>query len=253
MALIVTAVYDTEENGRTGMTIKCLTQLRNTLADGDKTAVYDNGSCLKTRDALDGMKSDGIIDYLHHGEENIGISRAVNFLFKRYSTPDGIKGGMDSDCFIHDKGWTDIAREVFRRSPGIGLIALKEPLDPEYVEPGEIEFVLDDKKNYWILIEHARWPLGVCQLYRPELIEKIGYLTQPAPLYGFSDILLSIRAEIAGFKTVYLPHIRIDHIHEAMCSYQLFKHKCGADYIGEFEKMKNGYISGELDIYYGGE
>ncbi|MFH1952566.1 MAG: hypothetical protein ABIL06_13215 [Pseudomonadota bacterium] len=258
MALIAIAVYDTDENKRSSITEKCLIQLRRTITPSDKVGVYNNGSCVESSGNMDRLKQDGIVDYLYHGVENIGTAKAVNHIWKRHMTPDGIKVKMDNDCFIHCHGWLEEAKEVFKRCPDIGIIGLKRIDVSEHPEAESLQyrsvlsFAMPNSPGYWIAVEEVHHVIGTCHVYRPELLENIGYLYQMNGLYGFDDFLMCRRSQLAGFRTVFLPHIRIDHLDE-ITGYVQWKRAYAMDMMREFNKTAKGYQDGSIPIYYGGE
>jgi len=98
-------------------------------------------------------------------------------------------------------------------------------------------------------VEYVNHVMGTCQMYSPELRAKIGYLYQPR-LYGFDDSLAAIRCHVAGFKNAFLPHIEIDHIDPGGTAYQDWKHKVSGEDMAEYNRLKHGYQTGQIPIYY---
>jgi hypothetical protein len=86
-------------------------------------------------------------------------------------------------------------------------------------------------------------------MYSSKLLEKIGYLYQLGGLYGFDDALASVRAHVAGFSTVFLPHIDIDHIDPGTTEYQQWKESYAGERMDAFNRMKRHIIeSGSVYI-----
>jgi hypothetical protein len=101
----------------------------------------------------------------------------------------------------------------------------------------------------WIVGEIVNHVMGTCQGYSPTLLDKIGYLYQPR-LYGFDDALAAARCKVAGFLSVFLPHIEIDHIDPGDTAYQGWKEKVAGEDMAEYNRIVNGYFDGSIPIYY---
>ena len=110
-----------------------------------------------------------------------------------------------------------------------------------------------DLGDKWIIVEEVNHAMGTVQVYSPPLLKEIGYLYQMGGLYGFDDALACIRAHKAGFKTVFLPHIEIDHIDPGGDNYTEWKQKYGWKMMDKFNKTKALIMSGKRSYYYGPE
>jgi hypothetical protein len=76
-------------------------------------------------------------------------------------------------------------------------------------------------------------------------------------LYGFDDSLMSLRSELAGFKNVFIPGIKIEHIDEGQTPFQTWKQGEANYYLNVTTEGKSIYTtiveeykSGERDIFY---
>ena len=257
--LIVMAVWDTVENKRTEFTRRTIECLTNTVdLTRHRVIISDNGSCAATQ-ALYARLPKGF-SVIYNGE-NLGTAAAVNKAW-RERKPGEYAVKMDNDVVIHSAGWVDEMEEALQRGPEIGILGLmrvdcdENPYWPEghnmkselrKLPPfkGQPEF----NGHRHIVVERVNHVMGTCQMYAPALLEKIGYLYQPR-LYGFDDSLAAVRCRVAGFESCFLPHIRIDHIDPGGTEYQTWKHKVSSEDMAEYNRIKEGYVSGQIPIYY---
>jgi GT2 family glycosyltransferase len=248
--LIAMAVYDTVENKRTDLTLQTLVCLADTVdLSRHRVIISDNGSCAATQRLY---KSFPQFKVIYNGE-NLGTAGAVNLAWAE-RRPDEYAVKMDNDVIIHTAGWVDEMEEAMQRGPEIGILGLKriDCWEHPYRDDAfksEIRLLPPYFGHRWIAVEKVNHVMGTCQMYSPELLEKIGYLYQPR-LYGFDDSLAAIRCRVAGFESCFLPHIRIDHIDPGDTPYQTWKHKVSSEDMAEYNRMKEGYISGQIPIYY---
>lgn len=259
-ALIAMAVYDTEENNRTDMTLQTLRSLLHTVDfTKHRLIISDNGSCQATKDLYGKLIHDfanfepgqGIVIY---NGENLGTAEAINRAWKhRNPGENAIK--MDNDVVIHKSGWVDELEEAISRDARIGIIGLKRkdcwetPWHPDPNIKSELIMLPHETGQRWIIVERANHIIGTCQMYSSALLNKIGYLYQPK-LYGYDDVLASHRSHIAGFMNCFLPHFEIEHIDPGASPYQSWKEahagECTADMIATFKE----YVNGTKPIYY---
>ena len=124
---------------------------------------------------------------------------------------------MDNDVLIHSPDWVEQLEEAIERDPSIGQCGLKRKdcwENPENPDPNyqtELYSLPHEPGQRWIIGEKTHHIIGTCVMHSAALLDKVGYLYQPG-LYGFDDVLMSLRSQLAGFKNVFLPHIDIDHI-----------------------------------------
>jgi thiaminase len=85
-------------------------------------------------------------------------------------------------------------------------------------------------------------------MFNSALLDKIGYLYQPR-LYGFDDALAAVRCEVAGYASVFLPHIEIDHIDTGETAYQGWKEKHAGEDMAEYNRLKDAYRKGTRPIF----
>jgi GT2 family glycosyltransferase len=257
MALIAMAVYDTEENNRTELTRQTIRSLLNTVDwRWHRLIISDNGSCQKTLDCYS-WPGRLPISVIWNGS-NIGTARAINNAWKQ-RLPDEVAVKMDNDVVIHQSGWLDEIEEVFRRDPKIGICGLKRkdleerPDHPNHWYASKLRMLPHDAGQPWLVVEEVNHVMGTCQAYNPLLLKKIGYLYQmqdEGNLYGFDDSLASLRAHLAGFKTVFLPHIEIDHVDPGGSAFCNWKTSQAGSWMHRYNIVVQEYKNGKRPLYY---
>jgi GT2 family glycosyltransferase len=264
MALLAMCMHDTEENGRSALTKQTLSMFRSTIdVFKHRIVLIDNGSCKETKTAIQTFKGcyhqslqDRIITIIL--PENIGTARAINkgWLLRE---PDEAAVKIDNDVDIHYDRWVDELEHVVKVDPTIGIVGLKRsdcmetPWHTSEWYRSKLTMLPHERGDPWIIVEEVNHVMGTCQLYSPALLDKIGYLYQMGGLYGFDDALASIRAHVAGFKTVFLPHIPIVHLDPGGTEYTEWKSKYGWDMMQKFNKQRAAYETGAVSVYHGPE
>jgi GT2 family glycosyltransferase len=249
MALISLAVWDTEENKRTEYTAKTLETLYLTVnTRKHRIIIVDNGSCEATQKLLNKAARIEVIR-LH---ENIGTAKAVNKAWQlRKPNENCVK--MDNDVVIHSRDWVEDMERAIKLDPAIGIVGLKrkdcweEPSRNDFYK-SSLEMLPHVPGEPWVVVERVNHVMGTCQMFNSALLDKIGYLYQPR-LYGFDDALAAIRCQVAGFYSCFLPHIEIDHIDTGATAYQGWKEKHAGEDMAEYNRLKNGYLSGTIPVY----
>lgn len=262
MALIAMCCHDTEENGRTEYTDKTIESLIKTV-DFDKHRLFiiDNNSCQATKDLYTKLVSWWALNKypfsnlnIIFNKENIGTAKSINKAWVlRKPGENCIK--MDNDVVIHSKGWIEEMEEAIKRDPSLGQVGLKRKDCWEF--PGhdnkELSSVLIMLPHVagerWIVVEQSKHIIGTCVMHSAALLDKVGYLYQPG-LYGYDDVLMSWRSNLAGFKCVFLPHINIDHIDRGDTPYQDWKHRHSGQYSKGISDLVDEYIAGTKSLFY---
>ena len=254
------AVYDTEENGRSKMTRETLNTLEGTV-DFSKHVlmISDNGSCPETHTLY--REYDHIISHIIFNGENIGTANALNKVWRLRQPYHECLVKIDNDVVIHSPGWLDLIEEVFRRDPKIGICGSKRKDLEERPDhqvswfKSRLRMLPHGAGERWLvslLVEECYHIMGTCQAYSKTLLDKIGYLYQPS-VYGFDDSLASLRAHIAGFKTVFLyAAIEIDHIDPGGTEFTEWKKEHAGEQMEAYYKARDKYKSGEWDVYFNG-
>jgi len=256
MMLIAMAVYDTNENGRTELTRQTLLSLARTVNwDRHRLIVSDNGSCQATHDLYDEM-GELPLRIIYNGE-NLGTANAINKAW-RLREPDEAAVKMDNDVTIVQPDWADRMEEVFARDPTVGICGLKRkdlderPDHPHSWYKSTLRMLPHQKGQRWLVVEECIHIMGTCQAYSPLLLNKIGYLYQGDCLYAFDDSLASLRAQVAGFKRVFLHGVEINHIDPGGTEFTEWKRRCAGEAMAWYHRTRQEYLSGKRPVYYDG-
>lgn len=247
------AVYSTEENKKDECLEKTLRGLSKTVNyDVHTIALSVNSATEETKRIL--KKYDYMIDYVYWNETNLGTAEAINKIWKnRRPGQHCIK--MDDDIVIHTPNWIETMLECIQRNPKIGQIGLKRkdccenPNHSDLQYRSVLQHIPQIPGEKWIVVEQCKHIMGSCVLHSSDLLDKVGFLYQPK-LYGFDDVLMSYRSEIAGFINVHLPQIEIDHVDGGGTPYQKWKEMEAGEQFPEVNNLVNRYLSGETPIYY---
>lgn len=258
MSLIAMAVYDTEENKRTEITMKCLRSIYDTVdLKRHRLIVIDNNSCDSTKEVLGRFSSRQFIDKVISLSENIGTARAINKAWQlRRPGEHCIK--MDNDIIINSAGWVDELEEAIRRDSAIGQVGLKRKDCWEW--PGhhhpdwqsELHMLPHVPGEPWQIVEKVKHVIGSCVMHSAALLDKVGYLYQPS-LYGYDDVIMSHRTHLAGFYSCFLPHINIDHIDPGDTFYQAWKERHSGEQTQAVIDLVHEMYNGTKPIYYNAE
>jgi len=255
--LVGMAVFDTIENKRSSMTEQTLASLSHQVNwDRNRLIISDNGSCEETQD-LYRIASRWFPFKVVKNGENLGTARAINRAWS-YREPGEHLLKMDNDCVVNTPGWADDIEEAFSRDPSIGICGLKRkdlaerPDSPEPHYRSDLRFLSHEPGQRWIAIEECLHIMGTCQGFSSALFDKIGYLYQAEFLYGFDDSIASLRARLAGFKTVFLPTIDVDHIDPGGTAYSNQKKDDAGKQMARYGEIVTEYRTGKRDIYFDG-
>lgn len=273
MALIVMAVHDTEENGRSRFTEDTLFGPDERFANSGlgiqqtvdlikhRMIIVDNGSCEETKLILQRF-----VEQTKWGEyprvtvipnpTNIGTARAVNkgIAFRK---PGEYVIKMDNDVLIHERGWVDKMEEVMKRMPNLGVLGLKrkDVLESPYaINTDQRSRLLEVPHNHgepWYVVEDCKHVMGTCTMLSPDLLDKVGFFYQCGGLYGFDDSLMCVRSNVAGFLNCFLHGIEIDHIDPGGDAYTEWKFKAAGEMLTKYAAEEAAYRSGIKSVYHG--
>jgi GT2 family glycosyltransferase len=252
MSLIAMAVHDTEENDRTQYTRKTLYSLfKNVDLQKHRLFIINNGSCVKTNWMLNAHQEFFTLITL---SENIGTAAAINLAWKqRMPGEHCIK--IDNDVVINHEGWVEEMEAAIAREPLLGQVGLKRKdcwECPDHENPeirSKLVMLPHIAGEPWIVVEQAKHIIGTCVMHNAALIDKIGGLYQPG-LYGYDDVLMSWRSYLAGFISVFLPHINIDHIDAGQTEYTDWKTRHAGQYTKVVSDLVDSYITDKSKIVY---
>jgi GT2 family glycosyltransferase len=253
MALIAMAVYSTEENKKDEQFERTLESLSKTV-DFTKHRLMLSVNAFTDNTIIIIGKHANIIDKILTNDENIGTARAINKLWAlRKPREHCIK--MDDDIVINNAGWVDEMEWAIHKDPLIGQIGLKRkdcwewPGHAEEDWQSELMMLPHIPGEPWVIVEKVKHVIGSCVMHNSALIDKVGYLYQPA-LYGYDDVIMSHRSLLAGFYNCFLPHVNIDHIDPGTTPYQDWKHKHSAEQTQDVIKLVNAMERREAGLYF---
>lgn len=260
-SILIMASYVTKTNGRLQYAKDTLCSLLDTVDFNiHELFISDNNSCDEMIDFYFKFKKLFIYKFsesnlkIRYNSFNLGTAEAVNFGIKERKTNQFVIK-IDSDVEIGKSGWVEEMEECFNRYPNLGILGLKRT---EVMQKADHENPAYRTKlvsaphvrgQKWIILELCEDVIGTCTMFSPELLDKIGYLFQPAN-YGWDDVLACIRSEKAGFVNAFLPHITIIHLDDGEGDYVKQKHKEAEKTIAEFSEIAEDYKIGVRDIYY---
>jgi len=268
MALIAMAVYDTIENRRSSLTHATLRDLAHTVDWSDnRLFIIDNASCKDTQDIYHGWALNERIPLIDTWKlirlrENVGTAKAINLAWRK-RIPGEMCVKMDNDVAIWEEGWIDLMQTVLEKRDDIGIVGLKRkdceerPDHPNQEWYGsKLKFLPHVPGERWIVIEEVKHVMGTCQGYNSDLLDVIGYLYQLDGLYGFDDALASYRAHIAGWYTVFIPQVEIDHCdppgENATSPYRVWKQRYSGERMAAYNIEKKR-LDDTSNVYYGGD
>lgn len=251
-SLISMAVHDTEENGRSVMTQQTIECILSTVdLDKHRLIIINNNSCDETRHTLGYNES--LYDVITL-PANIGTAAAINLAWKQRKPGEHcIK--IDNDVVIHCDNWVEQMEEAIKRDPMIGQVGLKRkdlwecPDNKIPDRRSSLHMLPHEPGESWIVVEKSKHIMGTCVMHSAALIDKIGYLYQPG-LYGYDDVLMSWRSNLAGFYNCFLSHINIDHIDPGGTDYVKWKQDYAGRYGKQVSDIVDEYIAGKRPLYY---
>ena len=103
--------------------------------------------------------------------------------------------------------------------------------------------------HQWRIVEKVRHCIGTCVMHSSDLLEKVGYLYQPS-IYGYDDVIMSHRTQLAGLYCCFLPHVNIDHIDPGGTEFQSWKERHAGEHTQEVIKLVHAMYNGSKSIYY---
>lgn len=122
--------------------------------------------------------------------------------------------------------WLGPLHDAFQGRPQLGMAASKILLyeDPRRIDKAGHLIYLDGQnrgrgtgevdRGQYDQIEEVLWPDGCAAMYRRTMLEAIGGFDEDFFAYG-DDAELGLRARIAGWECVYVPHAVVRHHHSS--------------------------------------
>lgn len=257
MALISMCCYDTPENGKTWMTKKTLESIeRTTDLTKHRLVIIDQNSVSETRKTIKSFcrrHSNALAIYL---PENIGTARGINKAIEARANDEYfIK--MDNDVVFGRECWADAMELVMQREPNLGILGLKRkdciehPRNKNPFYKSELRMAYKQPDEQWNVIELVKHVMGTCQMFSPALLISLGYMYQMEGLYGYDDVLMSLRSELAGYLNAFLHGYPIEHIDVETTEYAKWKLGYAQQMGPRYSRVKKEFESGERPVYCG--
>lgn len=251
--IISLCTFDTVENGRFNSTRQTLESIAERVdLNRHRLFICDNHSTdPATIDLLKQWSEKSTVVWI---KENIGTARAINIAWT-HRKPGEACVKMDNDVVVHMDNWPDLMEEIFERDSTIGICGFKrDDLEerPDHDMPqyrSKLRFIPHHSKQRWIVVEEVNHCIGTCQAYSSALLDKLGYLDQGSAYYGFDDCMSSERAHIAGFGTVLIPHVPIDHVDNVEPGYTGWKRGQADIGFASFNKAVDDLRAGRRPLY----
>lgn len=257
--ILAMAVHDTDDNGRTELTRRTLRSLSRTVDLSRFTLwVVNNASCDATLRAFDEFVASDpqgpLVRFLHN-PANAGTAGAVNRAVARRQPGQGVVK-IDNDVEWAHPGWVELLAEAEAREAKLGVIGLKRKdlAQTANATPGEwlhapLYELPHQPGQPWLYLQATHDVMGTCVLYTGRLLDRVGFLSQPAE-YGFDDCLMCLRAAKAGFLSGFvLSTPWIDHIDPGGTDYSRWKEAEAHRLWGRYEELAAQYRDGSRNVY----
>jgi GT2 family glycosyltransferase len=252
-ALIGMAVYSNPVNKKDDCLHQCLASLADTVDFKRHRLILSiNDATEKTHDLIRYYR--WIISDVIYNTHNLGTARAINKAWvKRAPGEHAIK--CDDDWIVDRKGWADEMEECIARDPLIGQIALKRTdcwEHPAHENPdykSTLHMLPHEPGERWLLVEKVKHTIGTCVMHSSALLDKVGALVQLSE-YGYDDVIMSHRCEIAGFYSCFLPHYTLHHIDRGDTPYQSWKEKHAGQQTQKVIDLVHDMRRGKTSIYH---
>jgi len=253
------AVYCTDENQKLAYLKKSIKSITKTVElKNHRFFIIDNGSNKETKDWFSELADNNYFGDAHvilkTNPDNVGTARAINMAWQQRKPGEHcIK--IDDDMVINTPGWVELMEEAIARDPKIGQVGVKRKDLMEHPDHANPEFrsrlfnLPHKPGEKWIIAEQAKHIMGSCVMHSSSLLDRVGYLYQPG-IYGFDDVLMSWRANLAGFMCCFLPQIDVDHIDPGGNPFNDWKHKQASEQMKQVSDLVDKFISHEQSLYY---
>ncbi len=185
-----------------GLTQQCIESIFKNTNCQYRIIIIDNASNLPAREYLEKLQAsrpDKVS--LIRNEQNSGFTKAVNQGIKN-SSADYVCI-VNNDIIVFD-GWLDEMISVAEANPDIGIVnpsnnfGRKKPWNKSYQQ-----YALDRTAGRQGEFVQTAAPVGFCYLIKREVINKIGLWDERFNPGYFEDTEYAIRAQKAGYKSVF--------------------------------------------------
>ncbi len=207
-------------------TRECMEHVAENTVYPYRLILIDNASDPETRDYLESFKNKKIADVtLIRNKENLGFVKAVNQALKISNSPYICVLNNDT---LPASGWLSELIEFAEKHPDVGLLnplssghAGRKMTVNEYAGA-----VSSSNKNKYMEMNQCQ---AFAMLIKREVTEKIGRLDEAFGMGGFDDTDYSMRAHLAGYRSVC--------VHS---SYVYHREHASFDKMGDRKKIQSG-------------
>ncbi|HVN67313.1 MAG TPA: glycosyltransferase, partial [Candidatus Sulfotelmatobacter sp.] len=181
--------------------------LQNTTPVFD-LVIIDNASTDGTREYLDTLPA--WIRVIKN-RQNLGPAKSWNMAL-RLKAPEQHFFKLDNDLLFETAGhpdWLARAVETAEKYPDLGQLCLR-PYNHRNIAPYPTTLV----NGLELQVLDRDCTIGFGFLYTRNAIDKVGAFCEEYGLWGFDDSDLCHRIKLAGFRTAYLPGVKVNHLGE---------------------------------------
>ena len=178
------------------LTRQCIDHIEKNTRYPCRLILVDNGSNNETRFYLENLENKKNVSLIRN-KENLGFVKAVNQGLKISKAPYVCVLNNDT---LPGEGWLRHLIDFAQKHKDAGLLnPLCKGHEEKNVSINEYARSIASNKDRFMEMNQCQ---GFSMLIRRELIEKIGYLDEQFGIGGFDDTDYSLRAHLAGYKSV---------------------------------------------------
>jgi len=196
----------------------CLRSLEGQTRRPSEVIVVDNGSSDGSPEWLSAVTFPFLLRLIRN-RENRGFCAANN---QGIAQAQGEFVALVNNDAEAEPAWLEALREAFDFAPDIGMAASKVLVweDPRVIDKTGHLIWLDGQnrgrgsgeldQGQFEDVEEVLWPDGCAAMYRKSMLDEIGGFDEDLFAYA-DDAELGLRARIAGWRCLYMPHAVVRH------------------------------------------
>ncbi|MFA5147126.1 MAG: glycosyltransferase family 2 protein [Candidatus Omnitrophota bacterium] len=190
--------------GQLDLTRECIERIFDTTRYPYRLILIDNASEDDTKKYLEGLRRERPDIVLVRNEHNLGFVKAVN---QGLRLSDGQYVCVLNNDTIPATGWLESMAAFAQTHGDVGLI---NPQCDGHMDK-TIELHAEELRSHRGEYMEMNQCQGFCMLIKREVIEKIGYLDESFGIGGFDDTDYSMRAHMAGYRSVSIKDAYVYH------------------------------------------
>ena len=179
-------------------TDSCIKHILKNTVYPYRLILVDNGSESEIAGLLEGIsRNKGVESILIRNEKNLGFVRAINQGLQISRAP--YVSILNNDT-LPGEGWLRELVRFAERNPDVGLLnpICNGHLTRNLTVNEYAKLIMFDRDKFMEMNQCQ----GFCMLIKREVIERIGYLDDTFGVGGFDDTDYSMRAHLAGYRSV---------------------------------------------------